>query len=237
MTPETKAEILLVEDDVELSAITAKQLERYGYQVACASTGHAALAALDRMQIDLLLLDVMLPDCDGHELCEQLRSEEIGYQGAIIFMSCLGDSSNIVSAFRRGGNDFLVKPVKIDTLVERIEANLVNCQPKRNEETRKWFRQFMIDTRRKAVYRVENNVTGQEISVSPIEYSILVTLTEHPNEVILYNQLYKSVWNQEDLGDVRTLMVHVSNLRKKLDLDHTDIFRAIRGAGYMFQDC
>ena len=72
--------------------------------------------------------------------------------------------------------------------------------------------------------------------MSPIEYSILLTMTEHRDEVILYDQLYKSVWNQDDIGDVRTLMVHVSNLRKKLDLDHTEMIRAIRGAGYMFQD-
>ena len=236
MMQNTKAEILLVEDDKELSMITSKQLELYGYQVSCAGTGQEALLILDSKPIYLILLDVMLPDCDGHELCEQLRSAEIDYRGAIIFMSCLGDSSNIVSAFRKGGDDYLVKPTKIENLVERIEVNLEKCRLHRKEDSRKWFRQFMIDTSRRTVNRVENGAVGGEISLSPTEYNILLTLTEQPDEVILYRQLYKSVWEQEDLGDVRTLMVHVSNLRKKLDLDHTDMIRAIRGAGYMFQD-
>ena len=70
----------------------------------------------------------------------------------------------------------------------------------------------------------------------PTEYNILLTMVEHPNEVLLYRQMYKSVWDLEDLGDVRTLMVHVSNLRKKIDLEHTDMIKAIRGVGYLFQD-
>ena len=94
----------------------------------------------------------------------------------------------------------------------------------------------MIDTKKRSVYRVDNQEAGDLVSLSPIEYSILLTMTEHRDEVILYNQLYKSVWNQDDIGDVRTLMVHVSNLRKKIDLNHTDMIRSIRGFGYMFQD-
>ena len=94
----------------------------------------------------------------------------------------------------------------------------------------------MIDTKKRAVYRVDNQEAGDLVSLSPIEYSILLTMTEHRDEVILYDQLYKSVWNQDDIGDVRTLMVHVSNLRKKIDLNHTDMIRSIRGFGYMFQD-
>lgn len=224
--------VLLVEDDEDLSFITAMQLRTYNYEVVCAKCGAEARKVLQKEYVDVVLLDVMLPDADGHDLCEEFRQEPIAYTGPIIFMSCLGDSGNIVDAFRRGGNDYVVKPVNIKELIERIEAN---C--KTTGQGRKlWYKQFMVDKSRHAVYHVKEHVVGEQILLSPTEYNILMTMIEQPDEVILYRQLYKDVWDQEDLGDVRTLMVHVSNLRKKIDQDHSDMIRAIRGVGYLFSD-
>ena len=186
--------------------------------------------------MDVVLLDVMLPDADGHDLCEEFRKNPIAYNGPVIFMSCLGDSGNIVDAFRKGGNDYMVKPVKIDELIERIEANCANKKETTDQDRKVWYKQFMVDRSRHEVYYVKDHVVGEQISLSPTEYNILMTLTEQPNEVILYRQLYNDVWDQEDLGDVRTLMVHVSNLRKKIDREHTDMIRTIRGVGYLFSD-
>lgn len=236
MNKEEKADILLVEDEEDLRTITSMQLRRYGYRVLGAACGSEALEILKRDKVDIILLDILLPDCDGHKLCEQIRGEEIAYTGPIIFMSCLGDSDSIVDAFRKGGDDYLVKPAKTGALVERIEENLKKNAKKEMQETKSWYKQFMIDRAKRSVYRVCDRKVGEEIALSPTEYNILLALVEHPDEVILYRQLYKSVWGVEDFGDVRTLMVHVSNLRKKLDGNHTELIRAIRGAGYLFQD-
>jgi DNA-binding response OmpR family regulator len=229
--------IMLVEDDEDLSKITSRQLMRRGYKVRTALDGKSALEIMDSERIDIVLLDVMLPDYDGHELCSLFRSDRYGYHGPIIFMSCLGDSVNIVDAFRNGGNDYVIKPVEISLLTERIQANL-----KREDDTgpwrrgRQWFKQFMIDRRLYEVYLVDNGKMGEKVELSPTEYKLLDEITQSPNEVMLYRQLYKKVWGQDDLDDYRTLMVHMSNLRKKIDLAHTEVIRAVRGVGYIFQD-
>lgn len=235
MSRETKEiRLLLVEDDEELSQITAMRLAGQGYQVVCAFTGQQAVNRLMTERVDLVLLDVMLPDMDGHEVCRKIRDPQIGYSGPIIFMSCMGDSGNIVDAFREGGNDYLVKPVKLEDLLERIRTH---TEDKKNEDvTKRWFKQFMIDLNTRSVYRVRNHVLQEKIELSRTEYDILQAFVNKPGEVLLYRQLYRVVWEMEDLGDVRTLMVHVSNLRKKIDEEHSDMIRAVRGVGYIFED-
>ena len=232
----TKAKILLVEDDEDLLLITSDQIRQCGYEVVGVQTGTEALEILKTTKMDLIFLDVMLPDYDGHELCRIIRSDEIGYGGPIIFMSCLGDSDNIVSAFREGGNDYIVKPVKTDVLKERIEENLKNFQITENKGKKRWFRHFVMDQSKHEVYRVEDGVQKEKMILSPKEYRLLETMVEHEGEILLYRQLYRDIWGQADLGDVRTLMVHVSNLRKKLALDNNEVIRAVRGVGYLFQD-
>ncbi len=232
----SETRILLVEDDEELSFITAMQLRSRGYQVGCALSGSEAMEKLLSERTDLILLDVMLPDTDGHELCHRMRGEEGGYGGPIIFMSCLGDSGNIVDAFREGGNDYIVKPAKLEELLERIHTNLERNGEKKEQGSRLWFKQFMIDTRNRSVYRVKDGISREKLELSRTEYDILLALVSRPDEILLYRQIYRTVWGQEDLDDVRTLMVHVSNLRRKVDGEHTDIIRAIRGVGYLFQD-
>lgn len=232
----SETRILLVEDDAELSAVTAMQLKSRGYRMECALNGEQAMEALLSRQMDLILLDVQLPDVDGHELCKRMRGEEGGYGGPIIFMSCLGDSVNIVDAFREGGDDYIVKPAKLETLIERINSNLKKDEEKHEKGRRLWFRQFMIDTGSRSVYRIRDDVRGEKIDLSKTEYDILLALVSRPDEILLYRQIYQTVWGQEDLGDVRTLMVHVSNLRKKIDENRTEVIRAIRGVGYLFQD-
>ncbi len=233
---ESEIRILLVEDEEELSTVIALRLRNRGYQVICALDGAQTLEAASTQRIDLVLLDVLLPDMDGHEICKRLRGDEIGYHGPIIFMSCMGDSENIVGAFREGGNDYIVKPVKMDVLIERIHANLEVEEEMLQESHKLWFRQFMIDTKSRSVYRVEEHTQQEKIELSRTEYDILLELAKRPEEILLYRQLYKAVWGMEDVGDVRTLMVHVSNLRKKVDKDHTEMIQAIRGVGYLFQD-
>ena len=231
-----KTRVLLVEDDKELLSLTTMQLKLRGYDVVCAENAAMVYDILENNQVDVILLDVMLPDADGHEVCEKIRSDAYKYDGPIIFMSCLGDSSNIVEAFREGGDDYLVKPAKIDEVIERIDVNLDKRKPQEKEKGKMWFRQFMIDDNSRSVYRVVDREKKDKIDLSPTEYNILLCMVSHQEEVLLYRELYKSVWDQEDLGDVRTLMVHVSNLRKKINVDGAEMIRAIRGVGYIFED-
>lgn len=225
-----KAMILLVEDDKDLAMLTAKQLQGQGYQVICAEDGRSTMKQLEENPVDLILLDVMLPDCDGHELCEQIRAR---YDYPVIFMSCLGDSTTIVQAFRGGGNDYLVKPVNISELVERIEENL----KKQKGKQMLVFQQFILDKENYLVYkRNEQGEQAEKLELSPTEYKLLLEFVRKPGEILLYKELYRVVWEHGEMEDVRTLMVHVSNLRKKIDYRHREIIRAVRGVGYIFSD-
>lgn len=228
--------VLLVEDDLELTRINALRLKRHGYEVLCAASGAEVFSTFNKSRVDIILLDVMLPDMDGHEICERLRSDEFNYSGPIIFMSCLGDSNNIVGAFREGGDDYLVKPAKAEELVDRIEVNLKKKSIESKPDKLLWFKHICIDDSSRTVYSVVDGERQSKIELSPTEYNILITMARRPQEVLLYRQLYKAVWEQDDMGDVRTLMVHVSNMRKKVDKEHNDFIRAVRSVGYIFDD-
>lgn len=224
------AKILVVEDDKDLAMLTARQLEGQGYQVFCAEDGKSTLQILKDESVDLILLDVMLPDCDGHELCQRICSI---YEYPIIFMSCLGDSTTIVQAFRGGGCDYLVKPVNITELVERIEENLKKSRGKQMLE----FRQFILDKKNYQVYRrTEEGECAEKLDLSPTEYKLLMEFVGNPGEIRLYKELYRAIWEHGEIEDTRTLMVHVSNLRKKIDYQHRETIRAVRGVGYIFFD-
>ncbi|NLV86978.1 MAG: response regulator transcription factor [Clostridiales bacterium] len=219
---------LLVEDDKDLSIITQMNLTHANYQVDAAFTCQQALDFLAGKEYDLILLDVVLPDKRGDELCKIIRD---ACTCPIVFMSCLDDSKTIVKALRSGGDDYMVKPISYDELLARADAVIRRSKNIRGNDKRGFhqFKQFTVDTVRHRVLKGE-----EEICLSSIEYEILKYMVEHPDELLLYRQIYENVWDSDSLGDVRTVMVHISNLRKKLDPERTGIIETVRGAGYIF---
>ena len=224
-----KIRVLLVEDDMELSMVTKLQLESEDYEVTAAYDGAGTLKAVETGDFDVILLDVMLPDTTGHELCEKIRPN---FDGCIIFMSCLDDGGNVVNAFREGGNDYLIKPVRPEDLTERIQKNLEQSRKKHVMV----FKQFIINRDVQAVYENRNDEQGDDLRLSSTEYKLLMAFVERPEELLLYKDLYQVIWEKGEAEDIRTLMVHISNLRKKIDYMHQDSIRAVRGAGYIFSD-
>lgn len=221
----------MVEDDADLSVITTFNLVKQGYQVDQAYTCKQAQQLLGKNKYDVILLDVALPDMQGTELCAAIRSD---CDCPIIFMSCLSDSDVIITALKNGGDDYMVKPIDYDVLNVRIDAILRRMQKPEQEvqeEGVRGFRSFRVDTRCRRVIRGE-----EEVDLSAIEYSLLAYMMDHPDVLLLYQDLYKQVWGNDSLGDTRTVMVHISNLRKKLDPDRRGIISTVRGAGYIFSD-
>ena len=219
--------ILLVEDDQDLSTITRANLIHAGHQVDPAFTCAQAEALLEQQSYDLILLDIMLPDRSGDELCRSIRRS---CDCPIIFLSCLEDSDTIVGALRSGGDDYMVKPVRYPELLARAEAIIRRAQQRKPESVRT-FRSFTMDTVHHRILR-----DGEEVDLSSIEYALLLYMTDHPDTLLLYQDLYRNIWDNDSLGDVRTVMVHISNLRKKLDPNRQGIICTVRGAGYIFSD-
>ena len=225
--------ILLVEDDCDLANITSFYLTHAGYEVDIAATCAAAAELIGRIEYQLVLLDSVLPDGRGNDLCPLIREKDS--LCPILFLSCLDDSESIVSALDHGGDDYMVKPVKPLELLARIQANL-----RKRETYEKQLRQqerphhleignLDIDTDMRLIRK-----DGEIVSMSSIEFDLLIYMIRHPDTLLLYDELYKNVWNTSSCGDIRTVMVHISNLRKKIDADRTGLIRTVRGAGYVF---
>ena len=225
--------VLVVEDDLDLSFIAEQNLIREGYLVDQAYTCSQAMELLAKKEYDIILLDVILPDMQGTELCTRIRTQS---SCPIIFMSCLSDSEVIITALKNGGDDYMVKPIDYDVLMVRIDAVMRRMQGREQPAVRednpvRKFKSFSLDTHHHRILR-----DGEEVDLSSIEYALLTYMIENPDVLLLYQDLYRQVWGNDSLGDTRTVMVHISNLRKKLDPDHRGIIATVRGAGYIFAD-
>lgn len=225
--------ILLVEDDCDLAEITGFYLTHAGYAVDIAATCAQATDLLNRNSYQVVLLDSVLPDGRGNSLCPLIRKKDS--LCPILFLSCLDDSESIVSALELGGDDYMVKPVKPLELLARIQANLRKRQTY-EEQLRHQERPQHLELGSLTVDMDTRVVKkdGEVVPLSSIEYDLLIYMIQHPNTLLLYDELYENVWNTTSCGDTRTVMVHISNLRKKIDADRTGMIRTVRGAGYVF---
>ena len=216
-------------DDRESALIAARQLQQNQCAVDHAHSCDRAIELLKAGGYDLVLLDEFLPDQKTGEFCADVRSY---CTCPIIFLSCCGDSKSVVDALVNGGDDYMVKPINYKELLARAEA--IGRRLCQNEEVSgglRDLRSFSVDTVHRYALR-----DGEIIDLTPIEYELLIYLVDHPDTLLLYQELYEQVWGCESLGDNRTIMVHISNLRKKLDLEHTGLISTVRGEGYIFSD-
>ncbi len=220
--------ILLVEDDATIAKIIQYYLSEHKvYEVVWAKNAAEAEAAATP-GVDLILLDIMLPDTDGLTLCTRLREKT---SCPILFTSCIDSEDTIVSALELGGDDYLTKPFTSKILHARIQANLRRRETQKREARKLAYPDFSIDETGQAIVR-----GGQRVPLSPIEMELLLYMVDHPGRVITLGEIYEAVWGKKSFGDVRTVIVHVYNLRKKLEPDagESRYIKNLRGRGYLF---
>lgn len=228
--------ILSVEDDEELSGIIKLMLESKGYEVISANSIAEAVCEMEKQSFDLILLDVMLPDGEGTMLCDDIRKFSFC---PIIFVSCLSDSDTKIRALELGGDDYITKPIDFDELFTRIQVNIRRAKQYnvgKLESKEEHLPGLVIKKNKREVWITnESDEPVEMLGLSPTEYSLLLYFVSKKEELLLYEDLYKKIWNLEDVGDFRTVMVHVSNLRKKLKDFRLDYIHTVRGAGYIFR--
>lgn len=203
--------ILLVEDNQENCTVIEGYLLRSGaYDVTTVGDAAAALKATRQQKFDLILLDIMLPDIDGIELCVQLRKTLFC---PIIFISCLDDEETIVRAFHMGGDDYLTKPFRGAMLEAHIEAIRRRMQTVYHAPTGV----FQIGDQ--ALHTGEHVLRrGEEVTyLSPTEFELLLYFINNEGALLEFEQVYQYVWQKPSYGDLRTLFSHVRNLRKKIE--------------------
>lgn len=218
---------MLIEDDDDVRLVLRLALEDEGYQVIEARDGRSGLAAFEREEPDLVLLDLRLPDIQGFEVCRTMRSASIV---PIIIVTGNTDTHDLVVGLEAGADDYVTKPVNPKELAARIRALLRRVQL-HGLSLPKAVTMNDIELRREQGVVLKQ---GQELSLTKTEFMLLCEFADHPGIVLSRDQLLERVWGYEYLGDSRLVDAHIRRLRVKVE-DHPDdpkLIVTVRGIGY-----
>lgn len=232
------ATILVVEDETSLRETLAYNLTRQEYTVEAVGDGKAAVEAARRLKPDLIILDLMLPEIDGFEVCRLLRQE---MNVIILMLTARDEEIDRVIGLEIGADDYLTKPFSMRELLARVKAHLRRERLTREEAGEKaeaarpeqlHFGDLIVDqTRREVIF------AGAPLALKPKEYELLLFLAQHRGQALSREFLLERVWGWEFIGGTRTVDVHVHWLREKIERDPTNPQRivTVRGSGYRFE--
>jgi len=231
----TIKKLLVVDDEERIRRLIRMYLERDDFIVEEAENGKQALEMALEDDYDAILLDIMMPEMDGIEVCEELRKEKMT---PVIMLTAKGEESNRVQGFEVGADDYIVKPFSPREVVLRVKAVLRRTNSSQLDSSVQAnnlivFPHLTIDL---DAYRVTSG--GQEIQLTPKEYELLVFLAKTPDKVYKREELLKEVWQYEFFGDLRTVDTHVKRLREKLSSvskDAAKMIVTVWGIGYKLE--
>ena len=217
------ARVLVVDDDQALSEMLGIVLRAEGYDAMFCDDGSKAQGIFKETKPDLVLLDLMLPGIDGIEVCKRIRSES---GVPIVMLTARGDTLDVVKGLESGADDYIVKPFKPKELVARIKARL------RKEDVKAELLTLADLTIDVVGHSVKRN--GKDISLTPLEFDLLLALARKPWQVYTREQLLTDVWHYRNPADTRLVNVHVQRLRSKVEHDpeNPEIVMTVRGVGY-----
>ncbi|GEL08203.1 winged helix-turn-helix domain-containing protein [Salisediminibacterium halotolerans] len=226
----TGNKIAIIEDDEDIRELTALYLENKGYSVVGEGHGDKALALIHQAGPDLILLDMMLPGKSGEELCADISASYDDIP--IIIMSSKRSSEDKVRGLNAGANDYITKPFDMAELEARIKANLRRKgagTAQANHQLRAG--DIVIDTE-----SFDVTVAGKPVHLYTKERQLLIYFMQHPGQVFSAEQLYDRIWGEDYFGDLKTVSVHIRNLRKKIEHDpkNPQYVITVRGFGYKF---
>ena len=218
------ARILVVDDEPYITDLLGAALRFEGFTVDTAATGSEALALAAQERHDLVLLDVMLPDVTGTEVCRRLRAQ--GVRMPVLFLTARDATEDKVGGLSVGGDDYVTKPFSLDELVARIHAVLRRTAPNGNDG-RLAFLDLEMDEETHEVWR-----QGTLIDLTATEFNLLRYLLENARRVLSKSEILDRVWNYDFEGDPNIVETYISYLRKKVDCFEPPLIHTIRGVGY-----
>ena len=221
------AKVFLVEDEQSIITLVEYNLKKEGFKVLISSDGDDALKEIKNQEPDLVLLDWMLPNLSGIDICKSLRKDKKFQDLPIIMLTAKGQEEDKVSALNAGADDYITKPFGHSELVARINALLRRRKP-RVAEDKIIYEDLIIDRIQRKVFRKEI-----QIDLGPIEYRMLDFFIRNPQRVYSRDQLLSNVWADNINVESRTVDVHIRRLRKAINIDGTkELIRTVRSAGY-----
>jgi DNA-binding response OmpR family regulator len=202
--------VLVVEDEASIASFVSLYLKNAGYEVATATTGAEALGAVERRAPSLVVLDLMLPDIDGIEICRRIRQKS---DLPILMLTARDEDVDKIIGLEVGADDYMTKPFNPRELVARVKSILRRATPERRDRETEVIQHgdLVIDSGRR-----EAKVAGEEVQLAPKEFDLLWELLDHRGLVLTRDQLLERVWGYTFAGDTRTVDVHVRQLRRKL---------------------
>jgi two-component system phosphate regulon response regulator PhoB len=226
-----KPAVLIVEDEGALLTLLRYNLEREGYRVVEARDGEEALLVASEEKPDVVLLDWMLPQLSGIEVCRRLRTRQETRNVPILMLTARGEETDRVRGLDTGADDYITKPFSMTELLARIRAVMRRIRPGLAEDIVK-IGDLEMD---RAAHRVRRR--GHDIHLGPTEFKLLDHLIQHPGRVFSREQLLDAVWGSDVYVEARTVDVHVGRLRKALNVEGVrDPIRTVRSAGYSLDD-
>lgn len=219
--------ILLVDDEAPQREVIAYNLTAEGFRVSEACDGEEAMMLVAEDPPDLIVLDWMMPNLSGIEVCRQLKARAETRQIPVIMLSARSEEPDRIRGLETGADDYVIKPYSVAELLARIRANLRRARPSTVGEVLE-YDDIRLDAETHRVTR-----SGKELSLGPTEYRLLATLMERPGRVLSREQLLDRVWGRDIHVETRTVDVHIGRLRKALCRHGgDDPLRTVRGAGY-----
>lgn len=220
----TPPRILAIDDDAAIAEMVSILLEGRGYSVVTAPNGREGLAILERDNIDLVLLDLMLPVMDGIEICRHIRESS---NVPIIMLTARTETEKVVEGLEAGADDYLTKPFEPEELVARIRARVRRAPYGEAEVLTLGDLEINVDR-----HQVIRN--GETIRLTPMEFGLLLQMTRHPSQVFSREELLREVWGYQHSKDTRLVNVHVQRLRSKIEIDPDNprLIVTVRGVGY-----
>ena len=225
--------ILIVEDEVAIADLEKDYLELSGFEVEIENDGRSGLNRALNEEFDLFILDLMLPEVDGFEICRQIREKK---NTPILMVSAKKDEIDKIRGLGLGADDYVTKPFSPSELVARVKAHLaryerlIGSNVPENDIVE--IRGIRIDKTARRVW-----VNGEEKQFTTKEFDLLTFLAEHPNHVFTKEELFREIWDMESIGDIATVTVHIKKIREKIELNTTkpQYIETIWGVGYRFK--
>ena len=227
--------ILIIEDEIAIADLERDYLERAGYSVIIENDGEAGLARALSADVDLVVLDLMLPGIDGFEICRNIRGVK---DIPILIVSAKKEDIDKVRGLDLGADDYITKPFSPGEMVARVKAHLTRYDrlvgPTRREDAHDVLeiRGIRIDKTARRVW-----IGEEEKSFTNKEFELLTFLAEHPNHVFSKAELFHEIWKMDSVGDIATVTVHIKKLREKIEANtaNPQYIETIWGVGYRFK--
>lgn len=225
--------ILIIEDEIAIAELEKDYLELSGYEVILSDNGKRGYQLAISEEIDLMILDLMLPGMDGFEICKNIRKIK---DVPILMVSAKKDDVDKIRGLGLGADDYITKPFSPSELVARVKAHLSRYERLtgigKNGEDMLEIRGLQIDRKGKRIF-----INGEEKALTAMEYDLLLFLAENPNQVFSKEVLFNKIWAAEAIGDIATVTVHIKKLREKIEYNTSkpQYIETVWGMGYRFK--